>query len=469
MFDYTMEQVACAVGGRLVAGSPSMKAASAVIDSRNSGPGAIFFALPGERSDGHEYVGAAAAAGAAGAIVSRVPDSEVIASIPESFGLIAVDDVGVSLGRLASMHRGRMSTSVVAITGSAGKTTTKDMVASALSALSSVCATEGNMNNELGLPLTLLRIEPDHQAVVVEMAMRGMGEIAELTAIARPDIGVVTNVGTAHIACLGSQDNIALAKGELVSALPLHGTAILNGDDPRVRAMAGLARCRTLLYGFGPDCHVSARNIRQSANSTSFVLMIQGEPVGSHAFTVPLPGIHNVANALAAIAVGWRLGMTPDEMWRGLGAFAPSEMRMQFRTSEDGRVVIDDTYNANPASMMCAIDAAMQYASGRRVVAVLGDMLELGEQSAAYHSEVGSHAAEAGVAALVTMGELSRHIAKGAISFGMPPECVAVCGDADEVVREAIHLGSPGDIYLVKGSRGMRMEKVVEALARCRK
>ncbi len=465
MLEYTLAEVAHAIRGELARGSVDTRVRSVAVDSRAVGAGSLFFALPGERVDGHEFVAQAAAAGAIGAVVSTARPQGFSVDVPEEFGLIMVDDPARALARLAGWHRRLMKAGVVGVTGSAGKTTTKDMIAAVLAESFSVLATEGNMNNEIGLPLTLLRLEPDHDVAVLEMAMRAQGEITALAETARPDAGVVTNVGYAHIGLLGSQKGIADAKAELVRALPAHGFAVLNGEDPYVRAMERFAPGRSVLYGLSPECSVRAVDVALSEDDTSFAVALDGQAVRDVRFTVPVPGRHNVLNALAALAVGRRLGIEPEAMARGLASFRPSAMRMHFVQAPRGFTVIDDTYNANPASVRCAIDAASQHAGRRRVIAILGDMLELGDASAAGHAEVGEYAVQAGVWGLVTVGPLAALAARSAVRAGLDPRRCRACDDNASAARAATEMASAGDVILVKGSRGMRMEQIVSALA----
>ena len=465
MLDYTLAEVASAVRGELAAGSADARVLSAAIDSRAVDAGALFFALPGERVDGHEFVAQAVTAGASGAVVSTTRPRDSFGDLPEAFGLIMVDDPARALARLAGWHRRLMKASVVGVTGSAGKTTTKDMIAAVLAESFSVLATEGNMNNEIGLPLTLLRLQPGHDVAVLEMAMRAPGEIAALAETARPDVGVVTNVGYAHIGLLGPQSAIADAKAELVRALPAHGFAVLNGEDPRVRAIERFAPGRSLLYGLSPECSVRAVDVALSEDDTSFAVALDGQAVPDVRFTVPVPGRHNVLNGLAALAVGWRLGIEPEAMARGLASFRPSAMRMHFVKASGGFTLIDDTYNANPASVRCAIDAALQHAGQRRVIAILGDMLELGDSAAAGHAELGEYAASAGVSGLVTVGSLAALAAQGAVRAGLDPRRCRACDDNVSAARAATEMADADDVILVKGSRGMRMEQIVSALA----
>ena len=465
MLDYTLAEVASAVRGELAAGSADARVLSAAIDSRAVDAGALFFALPGERVDGHEFVAQAVTAGASGAVVSTTRPRDSFGDLPEAFGLIMVDDPARALARLAGWHRRLMKASVVGVTGSAGKTTTKDMIAAVLAESFSVLATEGNMNNEIGLPLTLLRLQPGHDVAVLEMAMRAPGEIAALAETARPDVGVVTNVGYAHIGLLGSQSAIADAKAELVRALPAHGFAVLNGEDPRVRAIERFAPGRSLFYGLSPECSGRAVDVALSEDDTSFAVALDGQAVPDVRFTVPVPGRHNVLNGLAALAVGWRLGIEPEAMARGLASFRPSAMRMHFVKASGGFTRIDDTYKANLAFVRCAIDAALQHAGQRRVIAILGDMLELGDSAAAGHAELGEYAASAGVSGLVTVGSLAALAAQGAVRAGLDPRRCRACDDNVSAARAATEMADADDVILVKGSRGMRMEQIVSALA----
>lgn len=459
MLDYTLKDVAYAMGGRLAQGDPDQRVSSVVIDSRVAVPDALFFALPGERVDGHDFLVDAAAGGCCGAVVSRVPVPGQ--GLPAQFGLIVVDDVLEGLGAFAGRHRMSIDPTVVGVTGSAGKTTTKDMTAAVLTAGFKVIATSGNRNNEIGLPLTLLEMTPEHQIAVVEMAMRGPGEIAALSRIACPDVGIITNIGYAHVGLLGSKENIAAAKAELIEALPPDGFAVLNGDDALVRRMAGLVLGRAWLYGLSEECSVRAESIEPEADSISFSLVIEGHRVDGVRFSIPLPGRHNVYNALAALTVGWRLGLSPDVMATGLASFSPSPMRMEFASSPAGYTVINDAYNANPASVKCAIDAALQYARGRRVILAFGDMLELGETSAVAHEDVGRYAAQAGVAGMVSVGEMAALAAGAAARSSVEAEA---CSSNSEALRVLGRMARPGDVVLVKGSRGMQMEEIVGGL-----
>ncbi|MCR4425746.1 MAG: UDP-N-acetylmuramoyl-tripeptide--D-alanyl-D-alanine ligase [Firmicutes bacterium] len=461
MLGYDLSEVARAVGGSLLAGAPSGEVKHVTVDTRLAGEGCLFFALRGEHADGHDFLDQAVARGAVGAVVSVLPKFEA----PEQFGLILVPDTLSALGRLAAYHRSRQQAKVVGVTGSAGKTTTKDMIASVLETEHRVLATSGNMNNEIGMPLTLLGLRPDHDVAVVEMAMRGPGQIADLARIARPDVGVVTNVGDAHIEFFGTRNGIARAKGELITSLPVSGLAVLNGDDPFTREMRTWTSARSILFGFAEGNDVRADEIQTGEAGVSFSLIVGGEPLDDTRFTVPLPGRHNVLNALAALAVGVELGVSPGSMASGLLAFTPSDKRMHFVSSSSGYTIVDDTYNANPDSMKCAVTAAIEYAAGRRVIVVFGNMLELGGRAEAAHREVGRHVFGSHIDAIITVGDLAAIAARAAVDAGMDPRRAVVCATNREAALAVASMAEPGDVVLVKGSRGMRMEEIVSALA----
>ena len=348
---------------------------------------------------------------------------------------------------------------VVAITGSNGKTTTKDLTAAVLAGRGAVCRTAANYNNEIGLPLTLLGITEDDTAAVVEIGMRGLGQIAALAPVAAPTIGIVTNVCEVHMELLGSIENIAKAKAELVQAIPAGGTVILNADDERVAAMRSLAAdgVRVLTYGIGGAADIHAEALRTTVDGSQFMVTWGSE---RHDYSIPLTGRHNVSNALAALATGFVLGLTPQEMQAGLRTLAPTKMR--YEVHEVGaRRFINDAYNASPSSMRAAIETTAALYHGRRI-AVLGDMLELGAAAEEAHREIGKRVAELGFAALVTYGEQARWMHKAAEAAGC-----SVCYHAESHEAAAKYLREmlvDGDTVLFKGSRGMKMEQIIALL-----
>lgn len=449
-------EVLHAVKGQLVQGNPETVITGIATDSRSVQAGQLFFAFPGSRVDGHSFVEDALRNGASGAVISR--PVKVAAEKP----LVLVPDTFQALRDLAQHYRSLFQIPVIAVTGSTGKTTTKDLVAGVLATCYSVLKTEGNQNNEIGVPLTILRIERPHNAVILEMAMRGRGEIAELCRIARPRVGVITNIGKTHLERLGTQAAIAEAKGELLAALPPDGCAVLNGQDPWQLTLARRFRGDIIFYGVGKDFPVSALDIRlRGLDGTEFLLRT---PRGENVCFLPLPGRHNVLNALAAAAVGHRFGLTPEEISRGLASPAGTRMRFEVKEGIGGSKIIDDTYNASPASVIAALQLLAGVPRRGRTIAVLGDMYELGWYTVQGHREVGRVAGELKLDCLCTVGELAREIACGAREVGMDREKVKVFLDKMEALAFLREFLEPGDLVLVKGSRALKMEEIVAGL-----
>ncbi|MDI7248826.1 MAG: UDP-N-acetylmuramoyl-tripeptide--D-alanyl-D-alanine ligase [Bacillota bacterium] len=423
-------------------------------DSRRVGPGALFVAIPGATTDGHLFVDEAFSRGAAAALVAREPPG------PPGGPCLLVPDTVAALGKLALSHRLRFSPVVIGITGSLGKTSTKDMAASVLGRRFRVLKNEGNLNTEVGVPLTLFGLDATHQVALIEMAMRGRGQIAYLAHLARPGMGVITNVSESHLELLGSVEEVARAKGELLEALPADGTAILNGDDARVRAMGERFPGRVVYFGLGEGCQVRAEGVQSLGERGTRFLLHLGEERGE--VTLPIPGRHQVPNALAAAAVAWVMGLPLAEVVAGLQDPALSGMRMEV-LHLGGFTLLNDAYNASPTSTSAALETLAGIA-GRRRLAVLGDMLELGPRTVPGHQEVGRLAARLGLDHLVTVGPLSRHLAAAAREEGMPGERVTCVDSAREAIPVLTGLLQEGDVVLVKGSRGMRLEQVVAAL-----
>ncbi|MEJ5368259.1 MAG: UDP-N-acetylmuramoyl-tripeptide--D-alanyl-D-alanine ligase [Bryobacteraceae bacterium] len=425
---------------------------STSVDTRTLEPGAVFVALRGPNHDGHDYVRTAFEKGAAAAVVERpVEGCGPVEIVPSALGW---------LQSAAAEARQRWGGLVVGITGSAGKTTTKEAVAQVLSERLRTGKTQGNYNNHIGVPLTLLNVPDDAEAAVVEMGMNHAGEIRELAKIARPRIGVVTNVGTAHIENLGSIEAIAAAKRELVESLPEDGVAVLNGDDARVRAMAGAFAGRTVFYGsssFVPSeaPHVRASNVVWLSDGVRFEV----PDVGS--FFCPLAGRGGLMAALAALAVARALGWDPGEWKETIARLKTVPMRLE-RIERNGVVVWNDCYNANPEAVMMMLDLLAETPAARRI-AVLGEMLELGEWSARLHREVGRHAASRGLDLLVGVRGDAQELLAGAVEAGMPAEKTAFFEDPAEAGGFVKEFAREGDALLFKGSRGVRMERALEA------
>jgi UDP-N-acetylmuramoyl-tripeptide--D-alanyl-D-alanine ligase len=447
-------------GGRLRAGSPRAGFEGVSIDSRTLAPGALFVAIRGPAHDGHDYLAQALERGAAG-VVAEIGRGVLPAA--GSVPVLEVEDTTAALGALAAGDRARFRGPLVAITGSSGKTTTKEMCAAILGVSAPCLKTEGNLNNEYGLPLTLLRRRPEHASAVVELGMNHRGEIARLAAIARPTIGLVTNIGSAHIEHLGSREAIAEEKGDLFAALGPDAVAVVNADDACVVAQARRTRARRLSCAVARDADVRALDAR-FLDEGAFAFRLRA-PEGEVAVRVAGLGETAVANATAAAAAALAAGAPLADVARGLAAFRPVRGRMEPRPAADGVLVIDDSYNANPQSLGASLEALARLPGGRRAVAVLGDMAELGDAADAAHREAGRRAAELGVTLLFALGERAELVAGGALAAGMPRErvrserdCAALCA----ALRAALR---PGDRVLVKGSRSMRMERVANALA----
>jgi UDP-N-acetylmuramoyl-tripeptide--D-alanyl-D-alanine ligase len=431
-------------------------------DSRALAPGELFVALRGERFDGHRFLAEAAAAGAAGAIVARdcllaAADRSAWATLP----LVIVSDTRVALGKLAAHWRSRHTMPLVALTGSSGKTTVKEMLAEVLQATcraaggeppAQVLATRGNLNNDIGVPLMLLELRPSHRYAVIEMGMNHPGEIRYLAQLAAPDVVLVNNAGRAHIEHLGSEEAIARAKGEIYEDMKEGATAVINADD----AYAPL--WRTVIGGhrrieFGIDTGDVTASYALRPLDTDLVLHTPGDEAHVHLLA---PGLHNVRNALAATATAVVLGIPPATIATGLSRFRAVKGRLQRKAGLRGASVIDDTYNANPDSVRAAIDV-LAAAPGKRVL-VLGDMGELGSRARDLHAEIGAYARAAGIDRLFLLGELSVHAAR---AYG---EDARHCASAEELAGALLPELAPGTTVLVKGSRFMQMERVVEAL-----
>lgn len=451
-----LREVIKAINGSLLQGDMERVVTGIATDSRSVRPGELFFALPGERTDGHLFAGDAMRRGAIGAVISRT------AVLDATWPLILVPDTLRALQDLAQYYRNLFQVPVVAVTGSTGKTTTKDLIAGALGSRFRVLKTEGNQNNELGLPLTLLQLNRSHEAVVLEMAMRGRGEIAALCRISRPHLGVITNIGKTHLERLGSQEAIADAKGELLTALPPDGCAILNGEDPWLRRLGERITGRVIYYGNHEYSQVRAVDVDQRGlDGTAFLLCTPG---GEALCSLPFPGVHNVQNALAAAAAGHWFGLTPAEIARGLESAFLTGMRLEVKKGIRGSKIIDDSYNASPASANAALRLLAQVPGKRRALAVLGDMYELGAETVSGHREVGITAAALKIDYLCTVGELAREIAAGARFAGMSRDQISVFDNKLMVIDFLKSFLGEGDLVLVKGSRGLRMEQITAAL-----
>jgi UDP-N-acetylmuramoyl-tripeptide--D-alanyl-D-alanine ligase len=443
---------------------------AAVIDSRQASPGSLFVALKGEHRDGHDFIADAFQRGAIAAIAEREVDVGCwkldVGQTPFQFPssslqlpvCFIVEDSLKALQQVAAHWRGKYTPRVVGITGSVGKTTTKEMVYGVLSQRFRTLKSEGNYNSETGLPLTLLKLKPSHQRVVLEMGMYDLGEIADLAAIARPHIGVVTKVDPTHLERLGTIERIAQAKTELVESLPDDGVAILNGDDFRVCQMAAKTEAQVFSYGLDQTCDLWANDIEsQGLEGIRFRFHHGSETIYAK---VPMLGRHSVHTALAAAAVGLVEGQSWEEIIDGLRGAA--QLRLVVVPGLQGSTILDDTYNASPTSSIAALNL-LEELDGRKI-AVLGDMLELGAYEEEGHRKVGRRALDV-VDVLITVGERGRLIAEEALAWGMEEQKVFMKEDKDSAIARLREIIAPGDVILVKGSRGMKMEEIVATLA----
>lgn len=437
------------------------------LDSRSIRSGDLFLAMKGERFDGHDFVGAALSRGAAGAIVYDSYNVEPLAIKPNPKRLapfiLGVRDPLFAYQQLATHHRSRFDIPVVAVTGSNGKTTTKEMVASVMAHRWRVLKTEGNLNNRIGVPQTLFRLNGRHEGAVIEMGVDHVGQTTRLCEIVRPTIGVITNIGPDHLEFFGSMEGSAQSKAELLDLLPSDGTAVLNADDPYYDYLAARAICRVVSFGFSSKADVRATDVKSDGrNGTIFRLLLPGK-VRHTIVRIHVQGDHNVINALAAAAVGAVLGLPGAVIAQGLSRFRPAAMRSQVFISH-GVTVINDCYNANPASMKAAVQLLAQRGAGRKKIAVLGDMLELGLNAVPLHEEVGMFVAQQGIDQLVACGTLGRSLAEGAAQAGLDRRNIVLTPDAAVAATAVKAIAKPGAVVLVKASRGMKLEQVAQAL-----
>ena len=452
----TLGQLLEAVGGELLGEFADRDAPIDRVDtdSRSMHPGALFIPLTGDRFDGHSYINAALEGGAGGCLTARTRDSY----LPGKF-YVKVEDTQKALRDLAAWYKNRFSIPFVAVTGSVGKTTAKDMLAAVLGVKYKVLKTEGNFNNNVGLPLTLLRLDSSVQIAVLEMGMDGLGQIDYLADIVKPDVGVITNVGDAHIERLGSRENILKAKCELLPHVKSGGMVVLNGDDALLSGLRGNTPVPAVFCGQGEGCEYRAQPT--GGDGVSHIHCRLTTPKMDREVKIPALGDHMIYPALIAAAVGERFGLTPDEVEEGLGQFVPTRMRMNVLRRGEGITILDDTYNANPQSMRAAISVLADSKGGRKT-AILGDMLELGPFAPALHSGVGEYLGAVGIDCLVAVGRLAEHIAQGARDAGVPT--VFHCRTREEAKAVLPQVVGPDCTILLKGSRGMKLEELTAKL-----
>ena len=452
----TLRQLLEAVNGTLLGDFDDLDAQAVQVstDSRNITPGCLFIPLEGERFDGHSFIQAALEAGAAGCLTARERESY----LPGRF-YIKVRSTQRALWELARYYKKLFPIPFIAVTGSVGKTTTKDMTAAVLGARFRVHKTEGNFNNDIGVPLTLLRLEAQHEVCVVELGMDHAGEIDNLARLVEPDMALITNIGDAHIENLGSRENIFKAKCEIFPHLKRDGLAVLNGDDPLLASLEGTLAQRTVFVGEGEGLDYTARDL--SSDGAGHLFCRVKTPRSQFEANIPALGSHMIYPTLMAAAAAEALGMAPDEIVRGIGAFLPTKMRMNIVRCKGDIVILNDAYNANPQSMRAAA-AVLGDAQGRRKVAVVGDMKELGPGSEQFHRAVGGYFAQSGADRLIAIGELARFMAEGAQEAGLAQADYFPTLDAarNALSREV----RAGVTILVKASRSMAFEKIVDFL-----
>lgn len=462
MIALTAGEIAVAVGGRLSAIDSATLIADVCVDSRAAGAGALFVAIRGERVDGHDFAAEVIGAGAAAVLAARPLQDDAGGALP----CIVVDDPVAALGRLAAeVRRTRLNCSVVAITGSSGKTSTKDLIASVLSVMGPTVSAEGSFNTEVGLPLTILSADETTEYLVLEMGMRGEGHIAYLVDIAAPDLGVVINVGSAHLGMLGSREAIARAKGELIRGLSADGVAVLNGDDPLVREMAGTTAAQVVMFGESADSDVRATDIRIDELARPSFTLTDSRSGDVRPVTLQFSGEHYVPNALAAAAVALSLGGSVEQVADALRAAEPrSRWRMEVSVAPGGFTVVNDSYNANPESMRAALKTLAAMAAGRRTWAVLGEMRELGDETVAEHDAIGRLAVRLDISRLVCVGEGTHVMHLGASNEGSWGDESIHVPDVDAAIDLLQSQVRPDDVVLVKASRSIGLERVAEAL-----
>jgi len=463
MIPLTLKEIASLTGGRLhgvddVGADDILVDGPVVTDSREAAPGSLYVARVGESMDGHLFVPAAKEVGAVAALTTREVDG-----LP----CVVVDDIQDGFAALAQgVLQRRPDITVVGVTGSSGKTSTKDLLASVLSTAGPTVAPVGSLNSEVGVPLTICRITPDTRFLIVEMGARGIGHIDYLAGIAAPSIGIVLNVGSAHVGEFGSREAIGRAKAELVAALPDGGLAVLNADDPTVRAMVKQTSARALLVGADHEAGLRATDIAlDSAGRPSFT--VEGDGLdGQTRVSLPLHGEHHVGNALAVIAVALECGLPVADITSALATATPaSRWRMEVTERPDGVTVVNDAYNANPDSMRAALKALVAMGHGRRTWAVLGSMLELGDESVAEHDAIGRLAVRLNVSRLVVVGETARPMASGAQHEGSWGDEVVWVPDADAAYELLSRELSTGDVVLLKSSRDAGLRWLGDRLA----
>ncbi len=458
----TIEEVLKATGGKLLQGKGNAFIQGISTDSRTVAEGELFIALKGSRFDGHYYALEALKKKAGGVLIEEDKVGNIRWNGYRSKAVIAVKDTLSALGDIAQNWRRRYRTPVVALTGSNGKTTTKEMIAASLETTFPILKTKGNLNNLIGLPLTLLTLTEKERVVVLEMGMNVPGEIRRLTEISEPDVGLITNIQKVHLEGMGNLERLKEEKGELFRRMRRDGTILVNQDDPRVMELATDYPGQKITFGIEHPAEVMAKEIRlRGGEGTSFTLILEGEVTEVH---LRLLGRHFVPNALSAMAVACLFGVEMKRAKEALEHFQPFPMRMEVVPLKGGETLINDAYNANPNSMELALETLVEAKGKGRAIAVLGDMFELGEFTKEAHQQLGQRVSDLSIDFLLTLGEEASLVVESAIRHGFPVERTKVVENHSEAISTLREMIRNGDWILVKGSRGMAMEKIVEAL-----
>lgn len=455
MISFDCAELIKAVEGQLLWGSTEQRFMGITTDSRKVSKGNLFIPLIGDKFDGHDYIEQCFNSGAAVCLTSR-PVPQV-----NNCSAVLVSDTAKALRDIATWHRNKFNIPIVGITGSVGKTSTKDMIACVMAQKYNVLKTQGNFNNEVGLPLTLINLDESHEAAVIEMGMSGFGEISRLTAIAQPQIAVITNIGVSHIENLGSQQGILKAKLEILEGLKQGGLAVFNGDNAFLKGLEGKLGIRTVYYGMSEGQDYVAYNYKSLGESgTQFNIMLDNVTYEVH---LPVPGVHNVYNALAAIAVGREMDIPMNTIIDGIAQYSPGNMRQNI-IAFNGIKIINDAYNASPQSMQASINVLEEISTSSRSIAVLGDMLEMGDMSKEMHYSVGEFIKDKNIDFLVTVGKDSINISKAVADSGNQTMKLHHFENNSDALKYILSIVRQGDYVLIKGSRGMKMEQIAEGI-----
>lgn len=444
-----------AVDGKLLCGSAEQTFVGITTDSRKVVQDNLFIPLVGEKYDGHDYIEQCINSGATVCLTEK--------QIPQinSCAAVLVKDTAKALRDIATWHRNKYNIPVVGITGSVGKTSTKDMIACVLAKQYEVLKTQGNFNNEIGLPLTILNLNDSHEIAVIEMGMSGFGEISRLTAIAQPRIAVITNIGVSHIEKLGSQQGILKAKLEILEGLQPGGLVVLNGDDPLLRGLNGKVGFKTVYYGMNPELDYAAQDYMSLGEAGTQFNIKLGEK--TYKVAIPVPGVHNVYNALAAIAVGIEMNIPMNVIINGIAKYSPGNMRQNIIT-HNGIKIINDAYNASPQSMQAAINVLEELCTKTRGIAILGDMLEMGDMAKELHYSVGSFIKDKKIDYLITVGKEAKNIMQAVIDSDNKTIKLQHFESNNDALDYILSIIERGDFILIKGSRGMKMELIADGI-----